>query len=149
MILKGEIQMSVEQNKAAQLRVWEEVFNSGNLDVIPEFFAPAYSFRSPLGIEAKGPEGFKQMIAMMRSALPDLHVTVDDMFGEGDRVATRATIIGTFKNEMMGIPPTGKRLSIPVTLISRWEGGKEVEAWESLDTLSFYQQLGIRPPQVM
>jgi predicted ester cyclase len=138
--------MSAEENKAKQRRVWEEVFNKGNLEIIPEFFAPSYTFHSPLGLQAEGPEGFRQMITMMRAALPDLHVTVDDLFGEGDSVATRATIAGTFKGEMMGIAPTGKKVKVTAILITRWEGGKEVEAWESLDTLSFYQQLGISPP---
>ncbi len=138
--------MSVEENKAKQRRVWEEVLNKGNLEIIPEFFAPNYSFHSPLGLEAKGPDGFKQMVAMMRTALPDLHVTIDDMFAEGDRVATRFTLTGTFKGEMMGMPPTGKKATVAGIVITLWEGGKEVEAWESLDTLAFYQQLGINPP---
>jgi steroid delta-isomerase-like uncharacterized protein len=138
--------VSTEENKAKQRRVWEEVFNKGNLEIIPEFFAPSYSFRSPLGLEAKGPDGFRQMVAMMRTALPDMHVTVDDLFGEGDKVACRATITGTFKGELMGIPPTGKKATIPVILITQWKDGKEVEAWESLDTLAFYQQLSITPP---
>ena len=76
--------MSAEENKTKQRRVWEEVFNQGNLEIIPEFFAPDYKFSSPLGIEAKGPEGFKQMAAMMRTALPDIHFTIEDMFAEGD-----------------------------------------------------------------
>ena len=138
--------MSIEENKARQRRVWEEVFNKGNLDIIPEFFAPDYSFRSPLGIEAKGPDGFKQMVAMMRTALPDFHCTVEDMFGEGDKVACRVTVTGTFKGEMMGIPPTGKKATIQAILITRWADGKEIEAWESLDTVAFYQQLGIPIP---
>lgn len=138
--------MSVEENKSSQRRVWEEVFNKGNLAVVDELFAPSYSFRSPLGIEAKGPESFKQMVAMMRAALPDIHVTVDDILGEGDKVVTRFTITGTFKGEMMGIAPTGKKGTFSGILITQWEGGKEVAAWESLDTLAFYQQLGIKPP---
>ena len=138
--------MSTADNKARQRRVWEEVFNKGNLEIIPEFFAPKYSFSSPLGVEAKGAEGFKQMVAMMRSALPDLNVKIDDIFAEGDRVVTRFTFTGTFKGEMMGIAPTGKKATVSGIVITRWAGGKEVEAWESLDTLAWYQQLGISPP---
>ena len=138
--------MSAEENKTRQRRVWEEVFNQGNLEIIPEFFASNYSFHSPLGLEAKGPEGFKQMVAMMRTALPDFHCTVDDIFAEGDKVANRVTITGTFKGEMMGIAPTGKKISVQAILITQWVDGKEVEAWESLDTLAFYQQLGIPIP---
>ena len=52
--------MSTKENKTKQRRVWEEVVNNGNLAIIPELFAPDYVFRSPLGMEAKGPEGFKQ-----------------------------------------------------------------------------------------
>jgi steroid delta-isomerase-like uncharacterized protein len=138
--------MSTEENKAGQRRVWEEVFNKGNLAIIPELFAPNYFLRSPLGMDIKGPEGFKQSVAMMRTAFPDLHCTIDDMFAVEDKVATRFTITGTFKSEMMGIAPTGKKLTLTGIVITRWTGGKEVEAWESFDTLAFYQQLGISPP---
>jgi predicted ester cyclase len=138
--------MSVEENKAGQRRVWEEVFNKGNLEIVPEFFAPSYSFRSPLGIEAKGPESFKQMAVMMRTAFPDVHFTIDDMLAIEDKVVTRFTFTCTFKGEMMGITPTGKKATIAGIVITRWVDGKEVEAWESLDTLAFYQQLGIPIP---
>jgi predicted ester cyclase len=136
------------KNKASQRRVWEEVFNKGNLTILPELFAPNYVFHTPLPLEAKGPEGFKQMVVMVRTAMPDLHTTVDDIFAEGDKVATRFTLTGTFKGEMMGISPTGKKVTVTGMLITRWVGGKEVEAWESPDTLAFYRQLGIPiPPQ--
>jgi steroid delta-isomerase-like uncharacterized protein len=138
--------MSAEENKTKQRRVWEEVFNKGNLGIISEYFAPGYTYRSPLGMEVKGPEGFKQMVAMMRTALPDMHVTIDDMFAEGDRVATRFTITGTSKGEMMGIPPTGNKITVSGIVITRWAGGKEEEAWEYIDTAAFFQQLGIKPP---
>ncbi len=138
--------MSVEENKAGQRRVFEEVINKGNLEIIPELFAPSYTYNSPLGMEIRGPEGFKQSMTMFRTAFPDLHCTIDDIFGEGDRVATRITLTGTLTGEMMGIAPTGKKVEITALLITRWVDGKEVEAWESMDTLRFYQQLGITPP---
>jgi predicted ester cyclase len=138
--------MSTKENKIRQRRVFEEVFNKGNLAIIPEFIAPEYEFSNPMGIPAKGPDGFKQLATMMRNAFPDVRYIIDDMFAEGDMVATRVTMTGTFKGEMMGIAPTGKKITLPVVLITRWVGGKEVQAWEALDTLSFFQQLGIKPP---
>ena len=138
--------MSVEDNKAKQQRVFEETLNKGSVDIIPEIFAPNYSFHNPLGIKAEGPEGFKQMVVMMRTAFPDLYTKIDDMFGEGDKLAIRVTMAGTFKGGMMGIPPTGKKFEVQATLITHWADGKEVEAWESVDTLAYYQQLGIPVP---
>jgi predicted ester cyclase len=138
--------MSIEENKTRQRRVFEEVFNKGNLAIIPEFIAPDYVYRSPLGMEAKGPEGFKQMVARVRTAFPDIHFTIEDIIAEGDKVVTRFTRRSTHQGEFMGIAPTGKKVTITGILITRWVGGKEVEAWESLDTLAMFQQLGVVPP---
>lgn len=138
--------MSVEENKSNQRRVFEEVINKGNLAIIPDLIAPEYVFRSPLGVEAKGPESFKQMIVMFRTAFPDIHFTIDDILGEGDRVSLRFTMTGTFTGEMMGIAPTGKKARYSAILMTKWAGGKEVQAWEAMDTAPFFQQLGIAPP---
>jgi predicted ester cyclase len=58
-----------------------------------------------------GPEGVRQAWHMMRSAFPDLQATLDDLVAEGDKVAVRGHIDGTHDGEVMGIPPTGKRVT--------------------------------------
>jgi len=138
--------MSTEKNKAGQRRVWEEVFNKGNLAIVPELIADDWIEHSPLG-DIQGPEGFKQGTARMLTAFPDIHVTIDDIFADGDKVVTRFTATGTFKGEFGGITPTGKKLTFRGILITQWADGKEVEAWGAYDMLSFYQQLGIPIPQ--
>jgi steroid delta-isomerase-like uncharacterized protein len=139
--------MSIEEeNKAGQRRVFEEVINKGNLEIMSELFSPNYSFSSPLGIEIKGADGFREGMAMFSTAFPDIHCRIDDTFAKGEKVVTRYTMTGTFKGELMGIGPTGKKFEIMGILITRWVDGKEVEAWESRDMLGFYQQLGITPP---
>jgi steroid delta-isomerase-like uncharacterized protein len=138
--------MSVEENKAAQRRVWEEVFNKGDLSVVDETFATNYVYHGPMGMEYKGPEGFKQMHTTTRTAFPDLHVTVEDMVAEGDKVVSYYTITGTHKGEYMGIAPTGKKVTFSGMVLVRWVGGKEVEAKGVGDLLSMMQQLGVVPP---
>ena len=138
--------MSAEENLANQRRVFEEVFEKGNLDAIDELFAPNYHVKSPLGMEIKGAEGFKETLTAMQPAFPDMKYQIEDMFAGDDKVVTRFILSGTFTGEMMGIAPTGKSMSISGILITRWENGKEVQAWESIDTLGWYQQLGITPP---
>jgi len=138
--------MSTEQNKAAIRRVYEEAMNKGNVAVLNELMAPDYVYHGPGGTELKGPEAFGQYVAMMRRALPDLQITLKVMFAEGDYVAHRATLTGTHKGDLMGIPPTGKSISLTASTLSRFSGGKEVEAWQEYDTLAFYQQLGVTPP---
>ncbi len=138
--------MSVEKNKATLRRVAEEVFNKGNLSIIPELIASDYIYHSPLG-DYKGPEGFKQMVVETRTAFPDFHMKIDDMVAEGEKMAVRLTMTATHKGEYMGVPPTGKKINFTAAYFYRYKDGKEVEALPFMDMLTFYRQLGIPVPQ--
>ncbi len=138
--------MSTEENKAMLRRNCEEAFNKGDLAVADENIAPNYVYHGSGGQEFKGPEGFKQFVTMLRTAFPDLHLTVEDMVAEGDKVAHRLTLRGTHKGDLMGIAPTGKQVTTTAITISRFVGGKEVEAWSSMDLLGMMQQMGVAPP---
>ncbi len=72
---KGGNTMSAEENKAVLRRIEEEIFNKGDLAVVDELIAPDYVYHGSGGQEYKGPEGFKQIVTMFRTAFPDLHMT--------------------------------------------------------------------------
>jgi steroid delta-isomerase-like uncharacterized protein len=134
--------MSTEENKAIVRRVIDELVNKGNLAVADEVLASSYIYHFPTH-DIKGTEGFKEFIGMMRKAFPDLHVTIEDLRAEGDTVAARFTMRGTFKGELMGNAPTGRQLTFPEAVFIRFENGKEVEATAYANMLSFNEQLGI------
>ena len=73
--------------------------------------------------------------------MPDLHVTLDDLIAEGDQVVTRWTMTGTQRGEFMGIPPTGKPVTVTGISIVRYAGGKQVEAWNEWDGGGLEQRL--------
>ena len=137
--------MSAEENKAIERRIVDEALNEGNLAIMDEVVAPQYVFHFPY-MEVKGPEGCKQFANMMRNAFPDYHVTIDDIIGEGDMVAVRATVRGTHRGEFIGIAPTGKKVEIKEAVFIQFADGKAVEAWSYVDNLSVFQQLGVNPP---
>jgi len=134
--------MSVEQNKASMYRCFEEIWNKGDLSVIPEVISPDYVD----GIR-KGLKDFEQMVKQQRAAMPDLHYTIDQVVGEGDTLAIRLTLTGTFKNKSGDIEPTGKKGSYTHVLFNRYVNGKCVEATAFGDTLTFYRQWGIPLPK--
>ena len=138
--------MSTEQNKALVRQMVEEVFNRGNISLADKFLAPDFVEREelPPGVP-RGREGVKQLTTMFRSAFPDFKATIDDLIAEGDKVVIRQTWTGTHKGEFMGMPPTGKRMSIGVIDIIRIAEGKFVEHWGQMDNLSMMQQLGVIP----
>jgi steroid delta-isomerase-like uncharacterized protein len=136
--------VSAEENKA-QVRRLLEAINTDNLDNIDELIASDYVYHSPGSPEVRGPDGFRQMISMYKTAFPDLNMVIDDMLAEGDKVAFRWTGTGTQRGEMMGVPPTGKRVTGTGLIISRFAGGKIVEDHEVIDMLGMMQQLGVVP----
>jgi steroid delta-isomerase-like uncharacterized protein len=139
--------VSAEENKAVSRRVLQEVIGKGNLDVIDQLIAADYAYFAPGSPEVRGPEGYRQLVTMYRSAFPDLTMTEDDILAEGDKVVMRWTGSGTHRGELMGIPPTGKRVNVSGILISRFAGGKIVEEHEIFDALGMLQQLGVVPAQ--
>ena len=86
------------------------------------------------------------LATMLRSAFPDLKATIEDTIAEGDKVVIRMTWRGTHTGgEFMGIPATGKSVSIGVIDIIRISGGKAVEHWGQMDSMLMMQQLGAIP----
>jgi steroid delta-isomerase-like uncharacterized protein len=140
---KGERTMS-EENKALARRAWEVLDNP---DLIDEVYAADVVWHEP-DQEVQGIEEAKQFVGMYKTAFPDLNVTVEDVIAEGDKVVTRVTFRGTHQGEVEEFgPPTGRQIELTGITISRIEGGKIVEDWDSYDNLSIMQQLGLVPEQ--
>ncbi|HXF61522.1 MAG TPA: ester cyclase [Caldilineaceae bacterium] len=137
--------MSTQENKQLARRAFEEVWNQGKLEAIDEIYAPN-QVSYGLGMEVPpGAQGLKQFVSIYRAAYPDTHFTVEDVIAEGDKVAVRWTATGTHRGELMGIAPTGKRVTVTGIAISRIENGKIAESWNNFDALGQLQQLGVIP----
>ena len=138
--------MSAEQNKALVRRLVEEVINQGNVSVVDELLIPDFVEHEelPPGIPP-GREAPKALFTMLRSAFPDIKATIEHLIAEGDEVVLHVTWTGTHLGEFMGIPPTGKSISINVIDIMRIAEGKFVEHWGVMDSMAMMQQLGVVP----
>jgi steroid delta-isomerase-like uncharacterized protein len=134
--------MSTEDNKALARRAVEETMNQRNWAVFDELHVPDYVCHYA-SRTIQGREPFKQYLSMLLTALPDLHFTIEDMFGGvGDRVVIRYTYRGTHKGDLMGIPPTGKQIAVTGIGYMRVANGKILEEWINTDLM---QQLGVVP----
>ena len=138
--------MAAVENKATARRFIEELFNQGNLEIADELLSPNYIDHDPAMLEdVRGPEGMKQYAAMYRSAFPDIHIVIEDQVAEGDKVVTRWIGTGTHQGDLMGIAPTGNRVTVTGIAIDRFSGGKIEETWENYDALGMLQQIGAIP----
>ncbi len=137
--------MSTQENKALIRRLFEEGLHQNKPGVIDELLAPNFViYGGPPGTQP-GPEGFRQAAAMFRTAFPDVHVTFEAEFADGDYVFHRGYITGTHQGAWQGIAPTGKQVKIQTLDIWRVANGKAVENWVQMDMLGLMQQLGVVP----
>ncbi|HZC03314.1 MAG TPA: ester cyclase [Gammaproteobacteria bacterium] len=135
--------MSAEENKAVVRRYIEEAFNQGNLDVLDEVIATdGVHYANVREEPVRGPEQRRQAVSHWREAFPDLHMTLDDLIAEGEKVSYRWTARGTHQGEFLGIASSGKQMTTRGIVIERLANGKFTEGWTSSDTLGLMRQLG-------
>lgn len=136
--------MPAEENKARIRRGFEAMVNQGDAAVAEELLAPTYVNHAFPGVPP-GPAGLLQAVGMFRAGFPDFRVTVEELLGEGDLVATRGFFTGTHRGAFMGVPATGKPIRVGYMDFWRLEGGQAVENWVQMDLLGLMQQLGVAP----
>ncbi len=134
--------MSIEKNLALVRRLWDD-FNRRQLDSILRSYAPNAVSRQASGEQFVGPEAIKAYAESYLVAFPDIQIVVDEIIAVDDRVITRFTVNGTHTGTLAGVPPTGKKVSVPGTSFMRLEKGKVVEEWELVDQMSLVRQLGL------
>ena len=124
-------------------RLLDEVWQQGNLAAIDELVAPdAVVYQSDLST-ALGPDAYRDAVSLLRTAFPDLRITVEDLIATGDQVVVRWTVHGTHQGYFLALPPTGTAVTMARVSIFRVTGGKVVEEWCGGDVLGLKEQLAI------
>ena len=137
--------MSTNDNKGVIMTFIEEVINQGRLERADDLVVEDFVELDPLPGQAQGREGLKEVIGQIRSAFPDIHWTVDEMVAEGDKVFSRFTWSGTHEGAFLGVPATGRRITVKGMVIDRLVSGKMADSRILMDTLGMMQQLGAAP----
>jgi steroid delta-isomerase-like uncharacterized protein len=137
--------MSESQNIAVIARFIEEVINQGRLEVADQIVEEDFAELDPLPGQRQGREGLKEVIAMLRSAFPDMHWVIDETIASGDKVVTRFTWTGTHRGNFMGIPATGRPVKVKGVVIDRLAAGKMSDSRILMDNVAMLQQLGVMP----
>jgi steroid delta-isomerase-like uncharacterized protein len=135
--------MSTEENKELVRRGFQAL-NERNWTAFDALCAPDFVLHNG-SMTIQGYEPYKQFLSMYFAAFPDMHLGIEDIIAEGDRVVVRLTYHGTYQAELMGIAATGKQISATGINIFRLANGKAVEQWANGDDLGLLQQLGVVP----
>jgi predicted ester cyclase len=123
-------------------RLYDGVWNGNDPDVADELVHPEYVIHDrELAEELRGPELYRALADSTREIFPDMTFTIEDSFAAGDEVAVRWTMVGTQDGAMVGVEPTGERVTLRAIEINRFEDGLLAETWTQSDMLSLLEQL--------
>ena len=136
--------MSIEKNKTV-LRRAVASFSPDTLETYLQLYhADAKLHYLPPDLP-QGVEGARLFYRKFLSAFPDARLVLEDFVAEADSVAARYSVDATHLGEFMGVPPTGKRVSMSGITILRFVDGKCAERWSEANFLGVLQQIGALP----
>ncbi|MEI8164771.1 MAG: ester cyclase [Chloroflexales bacterium] len=127
-------------------RFFEDVLGPGDWAVGAEIIAANVVMHHPSSpAPIASYEAVKGFLSAFRAGFPDLHMTVEDAFGDDEKGAVRWRMQGTHTADLFGIPPSGKAVSVQGISVVRIANGQIAEDWVAEDTMGLMQQLGVIP----
>jgi steroid delta-isomerase-like uncharacterized protein len=134
---------NTETNKKIVTEFIDALFTRGDLGAIDAYLSEDFvSHDAPFGASADR-EGFRTAGRIQRAGFPDWHSDVHLLIAEDDLVTELFTASGTHRGEFMGVPATGRVMSLRGINIFRLRDGLITERWGRLDDLGFMKQLGL------
>jgi predicted ester cyclase len=124
-------------------RMFDEIINAGNVDLVDELFDPEFRTDTPQGELDR--DGFREYVRSWRAGFPDVHCEVGDIIEDGDRIAWSVRATGTNWGDFMGIPATGKRVDFDSLNVATFRDGRGYRHKVVMDTGAILMQLGVVP----
>lgn len=125
----------------------QTIWNEGRIDQLDDLVSPGFvDHQSTYPFVARGVEGLRRVLLFFRGAFPDVTWTIEDLITEDMKVVVRFTARGTHRGSVLGLPGTGKRMTVTGVTVLSFQNGLLTESWTQWDTLSLLHQLGVADP---
>jgi steroid delta-isomerase-like uncharacterized protein len=137
---------SADGLRALVQRFTDEVLNAHDVGAaLDELVAEDFVEQNPLPGQGPGRVGLAGVLAAMFAAFPDLRWTLMDTIAEDDRIMTLSMWTGTHRGPFMGIPATGRTVSVESWTLDRYREGRLAESRIIMDVAGLLTQLGVIP----
>jgi steroid delta-isomerase-like uncharacterized protein len=140
------MESAMRDNAAIVRQFIDEALNQGDVEGARRFVWEDVVEQVPFPGQGPGLAGLQDVLRAMRAAFPDLHWSVEEQLADGDRVLTRFVWTGTHRGAFLGVPATGRRVSVWGMVIDRLVEGRIKDTRILMDTLGLMTQLGALPP---
>ena len=137
--------MSLDDRKKLVRHHIELSWNKGRTALAEHMHSPDFLYKSSFVGHPLDSRGYCELIARVREGMPGLEVIVEECIGEGRKVVTWSTLIGTIQKPALGYPPSDKVLSISAMAFWTFTSGNEIqEICTMFNMESFRAQLGLQ-----
>jgi predicted ester cyclase len=145
MIIETRSKSASAENRLAARR-WVDAFNARDDEGEADARAADYIGHAPdsMHLPALDNDAWVAFLDTFLEGFPDLHLQVQDTVADEEMSAQRILFTGTHTGHFRGLPPTGRKVRFSGLEISRMVDGKAAEHWFQMDTLTMFQQLGLR-----
>jgi steroid delta-isomerase-like uncharacterized protein len=134
-------------NKTIVRRLYEEVWNKRRLEIVDQLLSPSHALSDPIVSDSQiGPELYKRRVVEFTAGFPDLRFTIEDMIAEKGKVVVSWIFSGTQQGDFMGIPASGRKVSVEGITIHYVTNGKILDSFARWDALGLMRQLGDGSP---
>lgn len=139
--------MSLKENKEA-IRRMVNIFNAYDFSKMKEVCDENVVYRTASGIELHGLDAYRDAMEQTYRGFPDFEYSLEELFGEGDRIHFTYRFTGTHKGEFFEIPASGNKADYLVASVCRFKDGKLIEEFDFYDGLTFLRVVGVVSPEV-
>jgi steroid delta-isomerase-like uncharacterized protein len=137
---------STDNLKALAQRFTDEVINAHDVGApLTELVVEDFVEQNPLPGQGPGRAGLGDVLTGMFTAFPDLHWNLLDTIAEDDRIMTLSTWSGTHRGDFLGIPATGRTVTVEAWTLDRYRDGQLAESRIIMDVAGMLIQLGVLP----
>jgi hypothetical protein len=125
---------------------FDQLWNTGNYELLKEHYVENFSFKGPTDREFKGAPPYKAFIESLRTAVPDLQLQVDEVYwmgndNDGYLTSQRWSATGTHKGGGILGPASGCEVQIWGITQHRIKDGRIVEEWMLFNELDLLMQI--------
>ncbi len=136
--------LSVEEIKSIENLY--RAFTDRNPDLLDEACTPDWQDIPLLPGQGPGPQGLKDLIPVFLKAFPDMKIVIHEIVGSSGRAGVRASIVGTHKGDLFGVPPTGQAVDVALHEFHRLKNGRITHTWHLEDWFGMLNRIGAWPP---
>jgi predicted ester cyclase len=136
---------ALSENRLAA-RQWVDAFNARDDEGEAGARTADYIGHAPdsMHLPALDSDAWVAFLSAFLEGFPDLHLDVQDTVADEEMNAQRIRFTGTHTGPFRGLPPTGRNVRFSGLEISRMVDGKAAEHWFQMDTLTMFEQVGLR-----